>query len=158
MRSTSALFVVFVALSVRIGWADEPGAAAATEQQPTASAAPADVGDRGATPAATGEKWRYKRHNGQWWYWLPSNKWVYWNDGRWVDYDAQSYAQSNASSARRSYSRSPGTQWGPWGPIYYDRWGNPKYPYSRRKTGLKQLGPVPALGGVRSLPGWGGER
>lgn len=34
----------------------------------------------------------------------------------------------------------------------------PQYPRSMRSRGLKQLGPVPALGGVRSLPFWGGER
>ena len=38
------------------------------------------------------------------------------------------------------------------------RYGQPQYPYSQRKSGLRQLGPVPAMGGVRSLPGWGGER
>lgn len=34
----------------------------------------------------------------------------------------------------------------------------PQYPKSMRKRGLKQLGAVPALGGVRSLSFWGGER
>jgi hypothetical protein len=34
----------------------------------------------------------------------------------------------------------------------------PQYPKSMRTRGLKQLGAVPALGGVRSLRFWGGER
>lgn len=42
------------------------------------------------------------------------------------------------------------------------RWGGgtSRYGYypSRRKKGMKQLGPVPALGGVRAMPYWGGER
>lgn len=42
------------------------------------------------------------------------------------------------------------------------RWGGGTSRYGsyppRRTKGLKQLGPVPALGGVRSLPYWGGER
>lgn len=33
-----------------------------------------------------------------------------------------------------------------------------QYPKSMRTRGLKQLGAVPAMGGVRSLPFWGGER
>lgn len=34
----------------------------------------------------------------------------------------------------------------------------PQYPRSMRRYGMKQLGAYPALGGVRSLPFWGGER
>ena len=42
-----------------------------------------------AGPApAVDNSWRYKRHNGAWWYWLPSNRWVYWSNGAWVDYVA----------------------------------------------------------------------
>lgn len=41
------------------------------------------------------------------------------------------------------------------GPIFRTQ---PQYPKSMRRSGLKQLGAVPAMGGVRSLPGWGGER
>src|SRR5690349_20360804 len=26
---------------------------------------------------ADGNQWRYRWHVGQWWYWLPSNRWVY---------------------------------------------------------------------------------
>lgn len=28
---------------------------------------------------------RYKQHDGRWWYLLPSNRWVTWTDGRWID-------------------------------------------------------------------------
>ena len=42
------------------------------------------------------------------------------------------------------------------------RWGGGTSRYGfyppHRTHGMKQLGPVPALGGVRSLKGWGGER
>jgi hypothetical protein len=30
------------------------------------------------------EDWRYRWHQGRWWYWLPSNEWVVWVDGQWV--------------------------------------------------------------------------
>ena len=36
--------------------------------------------------------WRYKHHNGTWWYWLPSNRWVIWSNNSWVDYDPATYA------------------------------------------------------------------
>jgi hypothetical protein len=32
--------------------------------------------------------WRYRKHNGQWWYWLPSNHWVVWVGDKWVPYDS----------------------------------------------------------------------
>ncbi len=32
------------------------------------------------------ENWRYRRHAGRWWYWLPKNQWVVWENGRWVEY------------------------------------------------------------------------
>lgn len=112
-----------------------------------------------AAPGPSGETWRYRRHQGQWWYWLPSEKWVVWNGDRWVAHVPQvstrsSTRSSNARGGRYDYP----PQQGNWGPVHYDRWGNRQYPYSRRKSGLQQLGPVPAMGGVRSLPGWGGER
>ena len=103
-----------------------------------------------------GESWRYRRHGGLWWYWLPNEKWVYWTGNRWTAYDAQRYSEFRAARPQRS-SSYPADQ-GNWGPVRYDRFGQPQYPYSQRKSGLRQLGPVPALGGVRSLPGWGGER
>jgi hypothetical protein len=102
------------------------------------------------------DAWRYRRHGGRWWYWLPSEKWVYWTGDRWTAYRPQSSSEFRAARPQRSYSY-PADQ-GNWGPVRYDRFGQPQYPYSQRKSGLRQLGPVPALGGVRSLPGWGGER
>src|SRR5215469_953604 len=32
------------------------------------------------------ERWRYSFHNGNWWYFTPQRKWLYWSQGRWVDY------------------------------------------------------------------------
>ncbi len=58
---------------------------------------------------------------------------------------AFSVSPSPANAARQRSSWGGGTS----------RYGF--YPPKRTK-GMKQLGPVPALGGVRSLKGWGGER
>jgi hypothetical protein len=55
---------------------------------------------------------------------------------------------AEAQARSRRYYRSFG------GPLI----ARPQYPRSMRTSGLKQLGPVPAMGGVRSLPFWGGER
>lgn len=39
------------------------------------------------TPATVVDNsWRYRQHNGTWWYWLPSNRWVYWSNGAWTNY------------------------------------------------------------------------
>ncbi len=38
------------------------------------------------------EQWRYTFHNGEWWYWLPTNRWVFWRGSRWNAYDPTTYA------------------------------------------------------------------
>jgi hypothetical protein len=120
--------------------------------------ATADAHATGADGKSTGDSWRYKQHNGRWWYWLPANRWVVWNGAKWEDYNPATTSAPSGVQARRSYSPSTSGESKFLGPKRYDRFGNPQYPYSRRRTGIKQLGPVPAMGGVRSLPGWGGER
>jgi hypothetical protein len=122
----------------------------------------------GGAPAG-GDAWRFKQHRGFWWYWLPSEKWVIWSGGKWVPYDPASFAQLEAARApRATYYRGGGSgsrsgapgypELGQWGRVRYNSYGQREYPYSRRTSGIRQLGPVPAMGGVRSLPGWGGER
>ncbi len=70
----------------------------------------------------------------------------------------QAAASSNTGvSAQRGNPYA--SQYNPlWGPIRYNQWGQPQWPYSQRTKGVTQLGPIPAAAGVRSLPGWGGER
>jgi hypothetical protein len=106
------------------------------------------------------DDWRYRWHRGQWWYWLPSERWVIWSEGSWQPYVPGAETARRPSTTRRSYSQNQRVdrQYGAWGPVRYDGFGQPQYPYSRRKTGMRQLGAVPAYGGVRALPGWGGER
>ena len=41
--------------------------------------------DQGTAPSQ--DPCRYTLHNGQWWYWLPANRWVYWRDNQWNDFD-----------------------------------------------------------------------
>jgi hypothetical protein len=45
-------------------------------------------------PAASPDQnaWRYVWHNGAWWYWLPQQKWVYWQSNHWNDYNPPAFA------------------------------------------------------------------
>jgi hypothetical protein len=143
---------VFMLALIAVPWTtrgDEP-------QPPQAAAAVDAQTDNAQPPAQAADAWRFRRHNGAWWYWLPSNRWVYWTGEKWTPYRAQTYARSAPTQRYRSNSY-PADQ-GNWGPIRYNGYGQPEWPYSQRRSGLRQLGPVPAMGGVRSLPGWGGER
>lgn len=142
-----------VAGEASLGWAEAPAAAPVSAATVAADNTTQPATATGVT--APDETWRFRRHQGRWWYWLPSEKWVVWNGERWVSPPA--LVSTQPSSGRGGHYAYPPQQ-GNWGPVHYDRWGNREYPYSRRKSGLQQLGPVPAMGGVRSLPGWGGER
>lgn len=36
-------------------------------------------------PVAAGDNlWRFKYHQGRWWYWMPDKQWVYWSTNRWL--------------------------------------------------------------------------
>lgn len=149
----------YVALAIIVGFATSVSAAQAADAESASLAQATKLNERAAVQSNAsppGESWRYRRHNGQWWYWLPSEKWVVWTGDRWTAYKAQTYSAYRAARPQRS-SSYPADQ-GNWGPVRYNGYGQPQYPYSQRKSGLRQLGPVPAMGGVRSLPGWGGER
>ena len=37
------------------------------------------------------DRWRFTFHNGEWWYWLPTNRWVFWRDHRWNDFNPKTY-------------------------------------------------------------------
>ena len=75
--------------------------------------------DRQAKVAATSNgNSRYAYHNGQWWYWLPSNSWAFYDGQHWVAYrdtNSSSSAQhtrvgrSGASQVRYSYNRPTGS-------------------------------------------------
>jgi hypothetical protein len=61
---------------------ESPPAAAA----PSGEAVPAPRADEIPSPAKRDDQsWRYRWHEGRWWYWLPSERWVYWEDGRWLE-------------------------------------------------------------------------
>ncbi len=149
----------YVALAIVVGFATAHSAAQAADADNGSLVQATKLNEPAANQSNTSQpdqSWRYRRHDGQWWYWLPSEKWVVWTGDRWTAYKAQTYSAYRAARPQRS-SSYPADQ-GNWGPVRYNGYGQPQYPYSQRKSGLRQLGPVPAMGGVRSLPGWGGER
>ncbi len=54
---------------------------------------------RAAEPnAAQGQdQWRYTFHDGEWWYWLPANRWVYWRSNQWNDYNPRSFTSHTST-------------------------------------------------------------
>jgi len=54
-----------------------------------------------------GENWRYKFHNGHWWYWMPNNTWVFWNGSSWTAYSPDAY-NNFYSSQPQTYSNGYG--------------------------------------------------
>ena len=160
IRIMSVSMVALIAVTVAAADPTNPGsdASAAKVSEPN------QTSDTTNATKSSGESWRYRQHDGRWWYWMPSKQWVVWNGSEWVKYDPQTIASVNRQRAYSypgsgSYSTTrPSGGQGFWGPVIYNHYGVRQYPYSARSRGIQQLGPVPAMGGVRSLPGWGGER
>src|SRR6185312_12325014 len=92
MRLTPSLICLGLFSAIAC-WPAEVDAQAVSQVEP-ASPKPAPA----ARPAKS-DAWRYAYHQGRWWYWQPSNSWVYYQDRRWIAYDARSAA--SAIPARR---------------------------------------------------------
>ena len=61
-------------------------------------------------------KWRFKYHDGRWWYWMTDETWVYHNNNQWVHYDPATYAAqtrvaqpANSGYANNSYANNNGS-------------------------------------------------
>ncbi|HVU88397.1 MAG TPA: hypothetical protein VHD36_13840 [Pirellulales bacterium] len=82
------------------------------------SAANAAAGDQKAVTKqqdnsnATAARWRYRRHNGRWWYYTPANNWMVFHNNAWAPYRAGMFAseQRMTSQPVRRYSYDPGFQ------------------------------------------------
>jgi len=54
-----------------------------------------------ATSQPAGDAWRYKYHEGRWWYWMPSNSWA-WYDGRqWIAFEKDRRSRVGAILVQR---------------------------------------------------------
>jgi hypothetical protein len=40
-------------------------------------------------------RWRFARHNNEWWYYTPQNEWMYHRDGNWQEFSQDSYQPMN---------------------------------------------------------------
>ena len=50
---------------------------------------------------------RYTFRNGEWWYWLPENRWVFWRDNRWNDYNRLTFVPNRSPGfVRNGYAGS----------------------------------------------------
>ena len=47
--------------------------------------------------AKSQNQWRFVLHNGEWWYWLPENRWVFWRNNKWNDYNPRTFMALNSS-------------------------------------------------------------
>jgi hypothetical protein len=59
---------------------------------------------------ATEARWRYRRHNGRWWYYTPANNWMVFQNNAWAPYKPGMFAgeQRMTSQPVRRYSYDPG--------------------------------------------------
>ncbi len=64
----------------------------------------------GKAQASDDTNWRYKQHDGRWWYWLPSERWVMWQDGRWIDPPTYSLEEAPAGAGIPGFA-APATQY-----------------------------------------------
>jgi hypothetical protein len=100
MLSTSAAFLslatMWAAATAQTQSPDKPQPAVGNEPAPASVANPEDMTPAPATHDTAEETpnnhpsnpdfWRYKWENGRWWYYKPSNEWVYWAEGQWITY------------------------------------------------------------------------
>ena len=50
----------------------------------------------GVAANQSGDQWRYRWHNGAWWYWTSGNRWIYRNGNQWVNYEPATAAAPDA--------------------------------------------------------------
>ena len=50
----------------------------------------------GVAANQSGDQWRYRWHNNNWWYWTRENRWVYRNGNEWTNYEPAPVAVPDA--------------------------------------------------------------
>ena len=48
---------------------------------------PGTSANAGVAANQSGDQWRYRWHNGTWWYWTSDNRWIYSNGNQWFNYE-----------------------------------------------------------------------
>ena len=92
-----------------------------------------------------GNRWRFTRHNGEWWYWNPDSRWLYWRDGQWQGYSPDQYSMRNGDSlnsngpsydSNGAFGRQSSRQWtGGANPYDYDPYYGTSRNYDNRMYG-----------------------
>lgn len=119
--------------------------------------------NRGAEQVRTGElgaaesRWRYVRHNNQWWYWTPQSTWLIWSGDRWVpqgEFNRQ-YATRPYQGTYRTGYRGDYYDDGYYDRGYYDRgyYGPGRGYYGRGYYGRGYYGPGYGYGPGYYSPG-----
>ena len=111
----------------------------------------------GASPqAAKGssqEQWRYVFFNGDWWYWLPESRWVYWRNGQWNDFVPPTASADRGSAPIRRVG-PPATQSDEIRPFYGHAESSIDYGPSR----AEEIGPFYGHALPADVFGWRGSR
>jgi hypothetical protein len=55
-----------------------------------------------AADAARDARWRFARHNGEWWYYSPENNWMYHRDGEWNTFAQESFQPNDQFAGQYS--------------------------------------------------------
>jgi hypothetical protein len=79
---------------------------------PGAPSSAARVDTQSSTRPRDENSWRYKYHDGRWWYWLPSERWVMWQNGRWIDPPTYSLEEAPLGTGEPGFA-APATQYPP---------------------------------------------
>jgi len=79
------------------------GAMALTGMTPLAPAVAAETQQQKDSQQKESQ-WRYVFHKGVWWYWLPTNRWVYWQDSQWKDYAPPVAANASSGAVVPGYA------------------------------------------------------
>lgn len=81
MKKYLAMVIVYLCMAGR-------AAAQLPQSGFTPSSLPTDSGSLDAPPEISphAEQWRYSFQNGFCWYFTPERRWLYWSQGRWVEY------------------------------------------------------------------------
>jgi hypothetical protein len=94
MRCRTMILTLVAGLTLAHGFGLWTAAATAAEAKGPAVATVTPT----VKPAAAENAWRYVYFNGQWWYWLPENRWVYWQNRRWNNYAPAAVAENRATA------------------------------------------------------------
>ena len=67
----------------------------------------------GAIVNRDGDRWRYRWHNGKWWYWTSENRWMYHNGDQWLNHEPAPVVIPDGGNPEQPYTTGYGGYYGP---------------------------------------------